>query len=201
MYILSSRVFCTKVSHLFQNPAVCIRLLCLKIDFANQLNVFRYRFSALLPYQSPSEMDALSEEFIVYQLYKDEAIPKEVWSEAALTEESSAQVVHHRCDVIWRYLSNVCDSNGVLSFGRLSKIAKLILILPHSNAEEERVFSMIRKNKTVFRASLDPEGTLSSIVTIKLAHSEATSDFNPPKTLLKQAKSATWQYNKEHSRK
>ena len=39
--------------------------------------------------------------------------------------------------------------------------------IPHSNAQEERVFSIIRK-KTV---SLDPKGTLLSILTIKLAAS------------------------------
>ena len=55
---------------------------------------------------------------------------------------------------------------------------------------------MIRKNETAFRASLDPKGTLSSIVTVKLAHSEPIANFSPPKAVLKQAKSATWQYNK-----
>jgi len=36
-------------------------------------------------------------------------------------------------------------------------MSKLILVLPHSNVEE-RVFSMVRKNKTAFRPSLDPKG-------------------------------------------
>ena len=144
------------------------------------------------------EVDALLEEFIAYQLLEDKEIPEEVWSEAALTEEGESAIVHHRSDVIWNYLSKLCDVHQALRYERLGKIAKLILILPHSNAEEERVFSMIRKNKTAFRASLDPKGTLSSILTIKLAH-EPTADF--PKAVLKQAKSATWQYNKEHSKK
>ena len=43
-------------------------------------------------------------------------------------------------------------------------------IIPHSNAEEERVFSMVQKNKTAFRPSLDPKGTQSSILTMKLAN-------------------------------
>ena len=45
-------------------------------------------------------------------------------------------------------------------FERLSAVAMLILVIPQSNAEE-RVFSMVRKNKTAFRPSLDPKGTLS----------------------------------------
>ena len=123
-----------------------------------------------------------------------------MWSEAAFTKNDQLVLVHHRSDVIWNHLSKVRDLNQALGFERII-ITKLILILPPSNVEEERVFSSIRKNKTAFRASLDPKGTLPSIVAIKLAHSEPTSDFSPPRAVLKQAKSATWQYNKEHFRK
>ena len=69
--------------------------------------------------------------------------------------------------------------DGTGRFTRLSRIAMLILVLPHSNAEEERVFSMVRKNKTAFRANLDPKGTLSSILTIKLANSQPAHSFEP----------------------
>ena len=66
---------------------------------------------------------------------------------------------------------------------------------------EERVFSMVRKNKTAFRPKLDPKGTLSSILTVKLAYGAPAHTFEPGKDLLKTAKSATWAYNKEHSSK
>ena len=46
----------------------------------------------------------------------------------------------------------LCD--GTLRFAHLCKVACLVLLIPHSNAEEERVFSMIRKNKTDFRNRL-----------------------------------------------
>ena len=52
---------------------------------------------------------------------------------------------------------------------QLSNVAQLDLTMPHSNAFEERVFSMIRKNKTPFRPNLDPEQILGSIITTKLA--------------------------------
>ncbi|KAG7240529.1 hypothetical protein INR49_026813 [Caranx melampygus] len=51
-------------------------------------------------------------------------------------------------------------------FGRLSRIAKLVSVLPHSNADAERVFSLVGLNKTKTRNSLALEGTLSSIMTI-----------------------------------
>ena len=52
------------------------------------------RFSDLLPFKSPSEFDALSEEFIAYQLLEDRAIPEEVWSEVALSEEGESALVY-----------------------------------------------------------------------------------------------------------
>ena len=44
-------------------------------------------------------------------------------------------------------------------FGRLSRIAKLVLVLPHSNADAERVFSVVGLNKTKTRNSFALEGT------------------------------------------
>ena len=73
-------------------------------------------------------------------------------------------------------------------------------MLPHSNADEERVFTMVRKNKTPFRSSLSMDGTLSSILTVKLADVDAVQ-FKPTNELLKKAKSATWEYNKAHMQK
>ena len=55
---------------------------------------------------------------------------------------------------------------------------------------------MVRKNKTAIRPSLDPKGTLSSILTIKLASQEAAHGYEPSKEVLRKAKSATWEYNK-----
>ncbi len=79
-------------------------------------------------------------------------------------------------------------------FPRLSKVAKLVLTTPHSNAQEERLFSMVRKNKTAFiRPSLDPKGTLSSILAINLAAREPAHCFEPPKEVLSQANVATWE--------
>ena len=71
------------------------------------------------------------------------------------------------------------------------------LELPFSNF----FHSMIQKNKTAFRPSLDPEGTLSSILAIKLAAPDPAHSFEPPKDVISKAKTATWEYNKAHSSK
>ena len=50
----------------------------------------------------------------------------------------------------------------MLKFARLGKVAQVALILLHSNADAERVFSMIGLNKTETRNSLALDGTLSN---------------------------------------
>ena len=49
-------------------------------------------------------------------------------------------------DIIWAYLRQL--------FPLLSKIELSVLPIPHSNAAEERVFSMIKKTKTEFKANI-----------------------------------------------
>ena len=102
-----------------------------------------------------------------------------------------------------------------LRFPNLSKVARLILVLPHSNAGEERVFlvlphsnageervfSLIRLYKTPYRSSLGLDGTLSSILTVKLHNPEPCYTFEPSKEMLKNSKKATWQYNQKHPSK
>ena len=79
---------------------------------------------------------------------------------------------YYRMDVIWAHLSTAKNPDGTIRFKRLSSVARIVLILPHSNAEEERVFSMVTKNKTAFRPNLKLDGTLQSILAVKLANPE-----------------------------
>ena len=160
-----------------------------------------FRFSNLLPFKSPKELDALLEEFINYKLLVQDNVPSSIWKESLVVTDESSDVTHHRADVIWHYLSTHKAPDGSFFFSRLSQVAKLVLLIPHSNATEERIFSMVRKNKTAFRPSLDPKGTLSSILTIKLASTEPAHEYDPSKEVLRKAKSATWEYNKTHSKK
>ena len=69
--------------------------------------------------------------------------------------------------------------------------------MPPSNATEERVLFMIRKNKTLFRPNLDLSKTLGNIITIKmeLEERDPSRKFVLPPQLLSAAKSATRKYN------
>ena len=47
-------------------------------------------------------------------------------------------------DSIWGHIATIKNVDGSHSFELLSKVAKLVLVIPHSNAGEERVFNLIR---------------------------------------------------------
>ena len=68
------------------------------------------------------------------------------------------------------------------------------MTIPHSNAGEERIFSLINKNKTPSRSSLQIEGTLSSLITIK-THIEDPLKWEPSPAILEKAKHARRDYN------
>ena len=104
-------------------------------------------------------------------------------------------------DVLWHHLSSLRYADNSLRFPRLTRVGKVVLTIPHSNAEEERLFSMVRKSKTAFRPNLDLKGILSSILSIKLAARVPAHCFEPTSEVLKNAKAATWEYNKAYSRK
>jgi hypothetical protein len=89
-------------------------------------------------------------------------------------------------------------------FCYLAKVAEPVLILHHSIAGEERLFSMVRKNKTDSRSSLKLDGTLSNLMSMKLHYPETTTPshkWNPEEELLKNTKKATSVYNREHKNK
>ena len=73
---------------------------------------------------------------------------------------------------------------GSHKFGRKSYMAETVLILPPSNVSEESVFSVIMKNKTSFQHSLKVDGTLTSLLTIKMANKE--SSFETPADFVDQ---------------
>jgi len=151
-------------------------------------------------------MEMLKDEFISYQLLEKSDVPTSVWERATIyveDSETSSKPSLYSMDVVWGYLSTRKTADGSDQFSLLSQVAQLVLTIPHSNAAEERVFSMVRKNKTPFRPNLDPEETLGSIVTTKMALPKdiPAFKFEPPKELLVAAKKATREYNQAHSSK
>ena len=141
----------------------------------NDVEYFMEHYSNVLAL-SPTENDIVFDEFVAYKLLEHKDIPQCVWdaaTEQVQDDELQEVKVFVRMDVIWAYIGTMKNDDGCsLKFQHLPKIAKLVLTLPHSNASEERVFSLIRLNKTPYRSSLDVDGTLSSILTVKLHNPE-----------------------------
>ncbi|XP_061093937.1 uncharacterized protein LOC133126086 [Conger conger] len=136
---------------------------------------FVERFPHLLPYHGPEEHDLLGEEFLSYQTMpmislQDETEMESFWAEMATRKHKVT---------------------GANEFERLAAVAKLVLVLPHSNADAERVFSVVGLNKTNIRNSLALDGTLSSIMTIKMADLEPCFKWEPPSDVIKASKKAT----------
>ena len=121
----------------------------------------------------------------------DDEIGKKAWSEAKVVDGSvgGEEISHYRMDVLWWYISDmVVPGTNKKDFCHLLKVAELVLILPHSNAGEERLFSMVRKNKTDSRSSMKLDGTLSNLLSMKLQYPETTipcHKWSPDEELLK----------------
>ena len=168
----------------------------------SQVEYFVNRYSVLLPFNEPAQIETLKEEFISYQLLDEDDVPMEVWDKATVRVDEDSRATLHSTDVIWAYLSSRKRADGNPEFLLLSQVAQLILTIPHSNAAEERGFSTVRKNKTPFWPNLDPDETLGSIITTKMALPDRIPPykFEPPKELIDAAKKATREYNQAHKK-
>ena len=113
----------------------------------SQVEFFINKYPDLLPYTSVEEQNKVEEEFLDYQLMDKEEIPESVWKSALVVIKDECNF--YRMDTVWAYMSSAKNPDGMYRFKKLTRIARLVLILPHSNAEEERVFSMVTKNKTL----------------------------------------------------
>ena len=80
----------------------------------------------------------------------------------------------------------------IYRFGNLAKLCKILLVLPHGNADPERLFSMVSKIETDQRSSLLPS-TVADLISVKANTSsecyESESLITP--SLLTSAKQAT----------
>ena len=124
-------------------------------------------------------MELLNEQFIQYQTLLPEEIPIGVKESAGLAEDD-----YHQVDVLWGYLRQLKNpGTNIYFFDLLFQVAEVIMTIPHSNAGEERIFSLINKNKTSSRSSLKLDGTLSSLITVK-AYIKDPLQWNPSSNLL-----------------
>ena len=154
---------------------------------------FINRFRAIFQ-QLP--VDKLYDEFCEYQTLPDKCFGDDVLEEAKVIdgEEDGEVLTHYRVDALWWHIAQlVIPDIAAKRFKHLPKVAGFVLVLPHSNAREERLFSIVRKNKTKRRGSMRLEGTLSTLLTMKLQYPEQTvpcHKWSPTNELLDSSKKA-----------
>lgn len=157
------------------NAAVADISTRVKQEFSS-IRYFIDRYPCLLPgvENDPRLMDCLESEFSRYQV--------------TLFENTADSI-----DKAWFDIGLMRDANGCLMFEKLSSVMLGILVLFHSNADCERIFSIVRKNKTEFRPNLGSK-VLGSIVCQKVsmaANGNTCYQEMPSNQLLVKAKKAT----------
>lgn len=152
------------------------QVLSIKSRMEQSFNSLEYlinKFPCLLPRE---KRDQLETQFMKYQIEK---FPPNI-----LEEE--------RIDVAWHLIGQIKDCEGNAKYHLLSKVMLGLCVLPHSNASSERVFSLVRKAKTEFRASMSTE-VLSSLMIQRvamIARNEVCYNASFTKEQLSMAKSA-----------
>ena len=131
----------------------------------------------------PSEQrDDILSEFRDFRATPDEYLPTLDFP----TTDSSG------IDSFWMAMSEITLSDQTIyRFGNLAKLCKILLVLPHGNADPERLFSMVSKIETDQRSSLLPS-TVADLISVKVTSSgcyESESLITP--SLLTSAKQAT----------
>jgi len=81
-------------------------------------------------------------------------------------------------------------------YHHIARLAQLIMSLPHSNTDEERVFSRINKTITKFRGSLSEHCTVPSILSFQMNRpaDQPCFGYNPNERVCKKARKVMWEY-------
>lgn len=119
-----------------------------------------------------SSRDTLHESFRKYQT---SPLPPGVLSEGA------------RIDEVWHQLRTWRDVDDSFPYKELATLMLAILTIPHSNADSERLFSVVRKNRTETRSSMSIS-TLESLLINKFGGRVSLSN-----DILRKCKSATYE--------
>lgn len=152
----------------------------------SDVSFFVERFPFILPmYENESRDQALDELQSQFSVLQVEDIYSIVKADDSIVEK-------------WVKVSCILDACGKRKFDRVFSVMQSILTLPHSNAECERVFSLVKKNRTQFRSQLSTK-VLENMSLVKCKPSMAKCyEQNFSENFLKQAKHATTQSLKKN---
>ena len=126
--------------------------------------------------------EALMEEYQDYQLSPASELPEFV------TEDT-------RLDTFWFGMGSMKLPTGKARFENLAALAIAVLCLPHSNADPERCFSILRKIQTDQRGNLGLH-SVNSLMSVKFNMDIECFRYSPGQNVLLKAKSACTDYLK-----
>ena len=92
-------------------------------------------------------------------------------------------------DVFWHKIGQVEDVCGTLQYPPLTRLAKSVLLIPHGNANVERMFSHMGLNKTKIRNSLGVD-TLTALLQLQCNIKEPCFTFKPTLEMLSKCRNA-----------
>nr|XP_042899054.1 uncharacterized protein LOC122269520 [Parasteatoda tepidariorum] len=107
-----------------------------------------------------------------------------------LEDLSEITVPDRSIDVQWSMISQMKGADGMFKYEKLGNIVLSILLIPHSNSECERIFSLVRKNRTESRTIMSNK-TLESLLILKTKFSKICHEQVFEKDFLIKAKKAT----------
>ena len=87
-------------------------------------------------------------------------------------------------DKYWHAVSKIQNLTRAMRYPMLSALAKAILVIPHGNADTERLFSHVGLNKTKLRKSLSVS-TLNALLMVQFNRQQKSFEFKPSDELLK----------------
>ena len=97
-----------------------------------------------------------------------------------------------RIEKQWSLIGKIKNVDGTLKYRHTANIMLSILTIPHSNAECERIFSMVNKTKRKFRSNINDE-TLEKLIMVKISLQGSCYEQNFEPSFLKKVKSSNLQ--------
>lgn len=108
------------------------------------------------------------------------------WKNIAINfnETEKENLLELSVEEFWYKLANIKDFNDVFEYACIAKLARLCLVLPHSNAETERVFSVVTDVKSKKRNKIGSDA-LNAVSVIRFSNNNCCQGFQVSNDHLK----------------
>jgi len=132
--------------------------LFVKEEFLSKLRIFEPKFALQ---QKDEENESIIEDVLLvakrFGGFDEEMLRKE-WQFLNLdfALEQKTKIINLHFDDAWKTIMATKDTDGKFKYPMISKLVNAIRSLPNSNADTERVFSMLTDVKTKKRNKLNP---------------------------------------------